>query len=309
MYRARSRIPTQTLATPSSRSRYSNIQVSAQSVWHIPPSFYHIETDILGEGSFGTCAKAYMQGIEVCLKQLKCAEVHSKSLLREATILSKFNHSAICFLHGVQCEQKPYCLVMNLYTVDGFSVTIYDFLCLHTEVEDSSPKQQLVQSLHSEMCSSTWFRIMNDVAEGLHYIHCKHKIIHRDLKSNIVFYQHAKCLKPVIIDFSKSACVDNAVKYKLTEDEKKRYRDIHKHIAPDLVDGISIPSPSSDMYSYGRIFKNIVCYTHLEITLLPTSVQALIKRCLKYLSTERPTAMYAKDILSEILQQHMHDCT
>ena len=96
-------------------------------------------------------------------------------------------------------------------------------------------------------------------------VHCDHQIIHRDLKSNnIVLYRRGKDLKPVIIDFGKSVQVHKAMRYKLSEDEKQQYRQIHKHIAPDLIDGMCIPSPSSDMYSFGRIFKNIVCYSQTK---------------------------------------------
>ena len=106
-------------------------------------------------------------------------------------------------------------------------------------------------------------------------------------------------LKPFIIYFGKSVQVHKAMRYKLSEEEKQQYRQIHKHIAPDLIDGICIPSPSSDMYSYGRVFKNIVCYSQTKSTTLSVPVRTLIKNCLKYHATDRPTAADAIDVLSE----------
>ena len=53
------------------------------------------------------------------------------------------------------------------------------------------------------------------------------------------------------MDFGKSNYV--AYLLRLTEKEKEIYRKDHKHIAPDLVDGVSDISTASDMYSYGRM--------------------------------------------------------
>ena len=139
---------------------------------------------------------------------------------------------------------------------------------------------------------------MTDVAHGLRYIHCDHQIIHRDLKSNnIVLYRQGNDLKPVIIDFGKSVQVHKAMRYKLSDSEKQQYRQIHKHIAPDLIDGVCVPSPSSDMYSYGRVFKNIVCYSQTKIGKLSTPVRTLIKNCLNYYANDRPAAADALGIL------------
>ena len=80
--------------------------------------------------------KGYMQGMEVCLKQLKgSAGITAKtSLLHEASILSKLYHPTVSFLHGVQFEEEPYYLVTNLYVINGFSITIHDFLCLSAKM-------------------------------------------------------------------------------------------------------------------------------------------------------------------------------
>ena len=39
-------------------------------------------------------------------------------------------------------------------------------------------------------------------------------------------------------------------RYHLSEKEKEQYQSDYKHIAPDLVDGVSNVSPASDMYIY-----------------------------------------------------------
>ena len=81
-------------------------------------------------------------------------------------------------------------------------------------------------------------------------------IVHRDFKSdNVVFYCHSNLLRSVIIDFGKSVYARSATKFVLSD---AKHRLNHKHIAPDLIDGRSTPSPASDIYSYGRLCKNVI---------------------------------------------------
>ena len=62
----------------------------------------------------------------------------------------------------------------------------------------------------------------------------------------------------VIIDFGKSEYTCSFKKFVLTDAKKAEYRQNHKHIAPDLVDRLARPSPASDVYSFGRLFKNVI---------------------------------------------------
>ena len=91
-----------------------------------------------------------------------------------------------------------------------------------------------------------------DHVHGLGVIHC-------DLKADNVFYCMSDFLQPVIIDFGKSVYACSAKKFVLTKAKKAEYRQNHKHITSDLVDGLVKPSPASDLYSYGRLFKNVIC--------------------------------------------------
>ena len=94
-------------------------------------------------------------------------------------------------------------------------------------------------------------------------------IVHCDFKSdNVVFYCHSNLLRPVIIDFGKSVYARSATKFVLSDAKKAEYRQNHKHIAPDLIDGIATPSPASDVYSFGRLCKNVICYFPLPYLLL-----------------------------------------
>ena len=98
-------IPTRTFATPSHRYTVQNSDL-ARCVRQIPLSLFRVDEGIsLGEGSFGKCMKGYMQGFEVCLKQIKGSSgiTTTTSLLREALILSNLCHQAVCCMLSAWC--------------------------------------------------------------------------------------------------------------------------------------------------------------------------------------------------------------
>lgn len=277
--------------------------VSIDKVRKISPSLLSKSVH-LGEGKFGVCVKAFMQGSPVCIKEHRRDDSYGRQvLLHEASILSELCHQSVCFLWGIQIECAPYCIVLNLYAVDGFSISICDVLYMSdnksTELVDS-PKQCVVKSVHETLNMHMWFRIMTRIVEGLLYIH-KLDIIHRDLKAdNVVFYGHTEEVQPVIVDFGKSEYASKVKKYVLTELEKLEYKKRYKHIAPDLVDGITKPGTASDIYSFGRLFKSVICYFPLNVSELDISVKESIKACLKYDSVDRPTSTCIIDVLNKL---------
>ena len=58
---------------------------------------------------------------------------------REANILSQLTHPAVCFLIGVQIQQKPYYLITSLYEV---SITLHNLL-FPDNITDSGKKGAL----------------------------------------------------------------------------------------------------------------------------------------------------------------------
>lgn len=278
---------------------------SIDNVRRIPSFFITCYDEILGEGRFGICKKVCLQGSPVCVKEIKASISHAKELVvREASALLKLCHPSVCFLLGVQIVCSPYFLVLNLYTINGFSISMYDLITI-SSLSDTlqlnlTPKQRVVKCYHTLLNLDAWLKIMTELASGLHHIH-ENNLIHRDLKTdNVVFYEKSQVLLPVIVDFGKCEYVTNSVKYSLTETEKEEYRKNHKHIAPDLVDGIAKPSSASDVYGYGRIFKNVICYFPLPLSELPVTVKNMVKLCLKYESASRPSCKEIIELLTKL---------
>ena len=92
------------------------------------------------------------------------------------------------------------------------------------------------------------------------------------------------------MDYGKAQIASASRKYNLTEEQKEMYRTHHSHIAPELIDGSSKPSYSSDMFSFGRIFKSVMHYFPLPATELPKEIVTIVKKCLCYNPLKRPSA-------------------
>lgn len=282
-----------TLATPNTSQCIDFFKsINPKYVRMLPYELVLTTNEVLGEGQFGICKKGFLQGMNVCVKMMKSSDENSKQrlIMREANVLSMLSHSSLCFFHGVIVKDGMLtALVTSLYTVNKFVVTVRDLISGDSTFDS---RMMLITPLRSALDSKRWVTILRDVVDGINFIHGK-LIIHRDIKTdNIVFYDQSsgEDIRPVIIDFGKALSVGYAKKYVLSDTQKSYYRTYHRHIAPDLIDGVNAPSPASDMYSYGRLFKCIIENFPVPVDCLPKAAMIAIKKCLKYNSHERPTA-------------------
>lgn len=268
---------------------------------NIPPTIIQETDDRIGEGRYGTCAKVVLHGMVACAKTLRNSNYRSKSsIIHEAMMLSKVRSPHICLLLGIQITKEPYQLITALYSINEVSVSVYDTLSAVTTV---GAKKSVVEFVRPLLTLKAWLTLMMNLADSLAFIHSK-SIVHRDLKSdNVVLHKEGETIRCTLVDFGKSNYVNKISRYQLTEQEKKQYRQDHKHIAPDLVDGISDVTTASDIYSYGRLLKNIIHYFPLPIANISTSLQKNIKKCLKYEYSDRPSAKQMAEILNT-----MHTC-
>ena len=134
-------------ATPSYRF-FNKKPVPTQHVRKLSSSILSECSEIIGEGRFGVCKKACLQGYPVCVKEFKDVGISTNHnmLLHEASVLSKICHASVCLFLGIQTERPPHCLIMNLYTLDGVSVTVHDFLSVSIYVDQQLPRRSLIQT-------------------------------------------------------------------------------------------------------------------------------------------------------------------
>lgn len=273
----------QTQATPSrvKGDATALLDLNLAKASEIPPDMIIKlpQNEIIGKGLFGACSIVYLQGVPACAKTFHVSNEDTRlALLREASILFKIRHPNIVYIMGVQTARKPFQLITFYYSIGGVSLSIYDTFNIATL---SDVKAYALDLLRPHLIVDVWLTIMKNLASALAFIHSK-SIVHRDLKSdNVVLNKQGDSVQCVLIDFGKSNYVGNLQRYHLSDKEKEEYRCKHKQIAPDLVDGVAVVSTASDMYSYGRLLKNIIQYYPLSVDLISTPLKKAIKQCLK----------------------------
>ena len=129
-------------ATPTTRYCRTVVQSGAlQKLQNkmIPPTMLRsCPNGLIGEGVFGRCHKAFLQGTAVCVKELKGQTQSSKSsLLQEAEMLSRMCHPSLCWLVAIQMHTVPFQLVLPYYAVEGTPITYHDVLFNREKLQPS----------------------------------------------------------------------------------------------------------------------------------------------------------------------------
>ncbi|CAB4011817.1 probable serine threonine- kinase gdt4 [Paramuricea clavata] len=193
---------------------------------------------ILGKGVFGVCKKMLYRGITVAVKTFQ-DNVKLDLVKWEADVLNLFDHPGLPLVFGASLEVKPYQLVLQFHGIDGKCVTF----------------NKAIQSGVGDRLD--WVSIFKETAEALYFMH-KKGFLHNDLKSdNIVLSEENNAIHPVIIDFGKCRSLSNPKRYSLTAKEQKKYKEYHRHIAPEVVKGTHSQSFKSDIYSYGYLLSQM----------------------------------------------------
>ena len=110
----------------------------------------------------------------------------------------------------------------------------------------------------------------------------------------IVLQEENEYLLPILKDFGKCTHASKARKYRLTQKEKVECAKNHPHISPDLISGENCPSFSSEIYRFGRIFRDTVMFTGKSFDECITN---LYRNCLNEESFKRPTINAVIDVL------------
>lgn len=231
-----------------------------------------ISTSSLGEGRFGKCYLHTYGHFKVCIKVLKNSE--NSALIHEANILSKFSHLNLPYLFGVCIGECP-SIVTSFHGYKSQSTTVHCALFKELFVDID------------------WKEVLIHIIQGLEHLHNKHKLLHNDLKGDNVLLTSTfqGTLSAVIIDFGKACEVSQGKRYNLTSRQKEYYKLNHPHISPDLRDGLCKQSPSSDIYSFGRIMKMINTVSSLK----SDRIMELSQKCMQYDGQLRPDVLQLKE--------------
>lgn len=188
----------------------------------------------LGSGSYGRCyLKTYTRlGIQIVEKQI--CDSSLPDIMKEVQIMQILVHANIPTVIGIQCEAKPFSIIME-YIGDGNSSTTLDKLI----------------KLRSKLGCKDWLSILYNVTDALHYMHTK-GFLHCDLKTNNIVLCNNK---GYLIDFGKTRPITSLA--------AKKYTLHYPHIAPEVLNG-SPCTIQSDTYSLGLVFSKIGLSQNIE---------------------------------------------
>ncbi len=193
----------------------------------------YIKGEYIGEGGFGRVYKAqhkYLPDRLDCIKEIpydRLSEDQENSVLREGQILDKLEHKNIVRLRELMVHENKIYMIMPY--VDGGNLT------------------DLLKKTSGPLPLDEIDTIIQQIAEGLYYLHNEHHIIHRDLKPhNILRYSDGTI---VIADFGLAKVTDTAD----IQSSYSRLSDAGTpaYMAPEHIVGKA--TYSSDLYSLGVI--------------------------------------------------------
>ena len=227
--------------------------------------------DVLGKGTFGKCIRGKLAHLNVCIKVLRKGANYQATFSTEATLLSHCCHPNLPWIYGI--VQQPSIIVSSLHTTDNYSFTI------HSALQDGAIK----------LSTDEWKKIIHGVILAVNYLH-KKSIIHNDIKENNVIIQKVGSeTHSILIDLGKGCFLPHGKVYSMNDAKKQEYKKKYPHIAPDLVDGHCNQSKNSDIFSFGKLVKQINGI-HLNMPAL----ESISLHCTEYYCTQRPSTFDIK---------------
>ena len=185
----------------------------------------------IGEGGFGKVYKAQHMYLDrqVCIKLVPSNDANEdleNTLSREAQVLNTLKHKNIVYLHDLIIKNNQIAMVMDYIDGGDLAATL--------------------KNASTPLSFDEVDRIIEQIAEGLHYAHQQH-IIHRDLKPHNILLR--KDGNVVIADFGLAKVIDTARSQSFQS--LLSYAGTPAYMAPEHFAGQA--DYSSDLYSLGVI--------------------------------------------------------
>lgn len=202
----------------------------------------------LGHGTFGVVLKAKWDGNPVAVKKLyleRLSRNDQKEFEKELKILAGLEtHPNIVHLYGY-CLEPP-CIIMELISLGSLSFLLH--YCVDRKVEAKMTDGRIKK------------QIIFGVADGMRQLHAA-GIVHCDLKPQNVLVNDKYAAK--ITDFGMSHLrgkTSSQVASKKYDDDGEEYAmgGTAGYMAPELLDSKQPPEYSSDVYSFGILFNEVV---------------------------------------------------
>jgi serine/threonine protein kinase len=200
----------------------------------------------LGHGSFGLVYKSKWQGKDVAVKYFNTRALDAatiRALRHELRVHAspQVQHERIIALHGASTVAPHYALVME-YAPYG---SLHDLL--HSE-HHSSERAKLTVVVRTQ--------ILADIAVAVQHLH-NNKIVHGDIKSSNALVCNAE-YRAKVCDFG-FATVNSSVSTMSNRDPK--LCGTAGYIAPEILNGETSSTYSSDTYSYGLVMYEVITET------------------------------------------------
>lgn len=192
----------------------------------------------------------YGSKLHILKKFLLDQEKSRKFFLKEVNALSRLNHPCIIKIECFFIEEK------NIY--------------VQTEYHKDGNLKDYLQK--NKITSFDLRNIFHLLSQAIKHIHDR-GIIHCDIKpENIVLNITENSIKPILIDFD----ISRDLQQSLTKTYKE-IRGTNGYIAPEILNGQSQPTTSSDMWSFGcLLFKSY--FPNQDPILLPSKQTVLIPK-------------------------------
>ncbi|XP_066219026.1 ephrin type-A receptor 1 [Saccopteryx leptura] len=267
----------------------------------LDPAWLMVDT-VIGEGEFGEVYQGTLRipnqdSKAVAIKTLKDTSPDGQwwNFLREATIMSQFNHPHILHLEGVVTKRKPIMII--------------------TEFMENGALDAFLREREDQLVPGQLVAMLLGIASGMTYL-SHHNYVHRDLAARNILVSQSLCCK--VSDFGLTRLLNNFDGTYETQGGKIPIR----WTAPEAI-AHRIFTMASDVWSFGIVMWEMLSFgdkpygemSNQEVMKsiedgyrlpppmdCPAVLYELMKSCWAYNSDRRPHFLQLKTQLEQLLE-------